>query len=115
MAGIGAEDKGLRVPPGRVEIDIMRASNMVEGIHIGLLLIVVNLGGGVGVPGREIMRHQAVALQTVHVKGHHASPLLHEALVRRLVGVQCASQHVIFKTHESVVWRVPISTVPWHG
>jgi len=65
----------------------MRASNMVEGINVGLLLIVVNLGGWAGVPWREIVRHQAVALQTVHVKGHHASPLLHEALVRRLVCV----------------------------
>ena len=92
----------------------MRASNM-EGINVGLLLIVMNLGGWAWIPGRKIMRHQTIVLQTVHVKGHHASPLLHEALVRCLVSVQCATQYVIAKTHESVTWRVPMSSVPWHG
>ena len=87
----------------------------VKGIRVGLLLIVVNLGSGTRVPGREVMRHQAVALQPVHVKGHHARPLLQEALMRRLMGVHDATQHIIAKAHELVVWRVTIAPVPWHG
>ena len=65
--------------------------------------------------GQVIVGHQAIALQPVHVEGHHARALLHEALVGQLVGLHPASQDIITEAHELVSGRVPISSVSRHG
>jgi hypothetical protein len=80
-----------------------------------MLLVVVNLRGGTGIPGWEIVRHQIVALQLVHVKGQHASPLLHEALMRYLMSLNSAPQDIVAKAHKSVIRWIAVFAVPWHG
>ena len=85
------------------------------GLCVVMLLVVVNLGGWAGIPWWKIVRHQVVALQLVHMKGQHPSSLLHEALVRYLVSMHGATQHIVAKAHKSVTRWVPISAIPWHG
>jgi hypothetical protein len=87
---------------------------VIEGVHIGLLLVVVHLWRGLGVP-LWIIWHQVVALQFVHVKGHHVRALLHEALMGDVMGVYGAPKHVIAKAHKLVVWWVPIPSVSSRG
>jgi hypothetical protein len=79
-----------------------------------MLLVVMNLRRWARIPGWEIVRHQVVPLQLVHVEGQHASPLLHETLVRYLVSLHGAAQHIVAKAHESVIRWIAVFAVPWH-
>ena len=110
---MGAEDKGLHVslPPGCVEIHVMRAN---IGLGVLMLLVVMNLRRWAGIPGWKVIGHQIVALQLVHVEGQHASSFLHEALMRYLVSMHGAAQHIVAKAHKSVTRWVPILAIPWH-
>ena len=64
---------------------------------------------------REIMGNQSVALQPVHVEGHHVRPLLQEALVCQLMGMHRTSQDIIAEAHELVAWGVAAPVVSTYG
>jgi hypothetical protein len=69
-----------------------------------------------GVPkGRKLVGHHAIALQPVHVEGHHARPLLQEALVGQLVGLDTPSKDIVAEAHELVAWGIDTRSVSCHG
>ena len=87
---------------------------MVKGLCIGGLLVIVMHMHGVP-KGRKVVGHQAIALQPVHVEGHHARPLLQEALVGQLVSLHAPSKDIVAEAHKLVAWRVGTRSVSCDG